>query len=126
VVTDGDMLRQVIANLLHNAVQYGGAEPVAVKVWTRDRRLFLEVANGGLPLSWRKGPHLLAFLPGARRPTDRGLRLGLALVWEICGLLGGRVELAEGGPLTRFRVTLPAGLEQPLAPRSSRQGEQGG
>jgi signal transduction histidine kinase len=33
--------------------------------------------------------------------------LGLPLVREICGLLGGRVELVEGGPIIRFRVTLP-------------------
>ena len=127
VVTDGDMLRQVIANLLHNAVQYGGAEPVAVKVWTRDRQFFLEVANGGLPLSVEERGRIFSrFYRGRAARQTEGFGLGLALVWEICGLLGGRVELVEGGPLTRFRVTLPAGPEQPLAPRSSRQGGQGG
>ncbi len=108
LVTDGDMLRQVIANLLRNAVQYGGADPVAVRVWTQGRELVLEVANGGEPLSPEERNHIFArFYRGrAGRHTD-GLGLGLALVWEICDLLGGRIELLEGGPPTRFRVTLP-------------------
>jgi signal transduction histidine kinase len=127
VVTDGDMLRQVIANLLHNAVQYGGAEPVKVKLWTSDRRLFLEVANGGQPLSVEERSRIFSrFYRGRAARQTEGFGLGLALVWEICGLLGGRVELVEGGPLTRFRVTLPVGPEQPLGPRGSRQGGQGG
>jgi signal transduction histidine kinase len=108
VVTDGDMLRQVIANLLSNAVQYGGADPVAVWVGANEKELILEVGNGGEPLTPEDRARIFdRFYRGsAGRRTD-GLGLGLALVWEICDVLGGRVELVDGGPLTRFRVTLP-------------------
>jgi signal transduction histidine kinase len=108
VITDGDMLRQVIANLLRNAVQYGGSDPVTVRVWTRGRELMFEVANGGEPLAPVERTRIFdRFYRGRAGQRVDGFGLGLALVWEICDVLGGRVELAQSGPLTRFRVTIP-------------------
>jgi signal transduction histidine kinase len=108
VATDGDMLRQAVANLLRNAVQYGGTDPVTVRVWAEEREFMIEVANGGEPMSAEDKSRIFdRFYRGrAGRQTD-GFGLGLALVWEICDVLGGRVELAEVGQLTKFRVTLP-------------------
>jgi signal transduction histidine kinase len=126
VVTDGDMLRQVIANLLHNAVQYGADGPVEVRIWTQKDRLLVEVANGGQPLSAEDQARVFSrFYRGrAARQTD-GFGLGLALVWEICEVLGGRVELVDGGELTRFRVTLPIGRDRLPASPGRRPGAPG-
>jgi signal transduction histidine kinase len=112
VVTDADMLRQVVANLLHNAVQYGGDDPVSVRVAVDAGGLTLEVANGGEPLSAEDRARVFDrfYRGGGGRPTD-GLGLGLALVREICEVLGGRAELVDAGPSTRFRVMLPASPE---------------
>jgi two-component system OmpR family sensor kinase len=108
LVTDGDMLRQVIANLLHNAVQYGGTDPVTVRTWSAGERFILEVANGGEPLPVEERARIFSrFYRGRAGRQADGFGLGLALVWEICEVLGGRVELVDGGPLTRFRVDLP-------------------
>lgn len=113
VVTDGDMLRQVIANLLHNAVQYGGTDPVEVRIWTHGRKVTLEVANGGAPLSAEERSRIFSrFYRGRAGRQAEGFGLGLALVWEICEVLGGQVELVDGGLLTRFRVTLPVGRDE--------------
>jgi signal transduction histidine kinase len=112
-VTDGDMLRQVVANLLQNAVQYGEGGPVEVTLKAHDRRLLLEVANGGQPLSAEDSSRLFSrFYRGQGSQQIEGSGLGLALVWEICGLLGGKVELVQRDSLTRFRVTLPAAGER--------------
>jgi len=114
IVTDGDMLRQAIANLLRNAVQYGGADPVTVRIWRREQRLMVEVANGGEQLSAEDRAHIFSrFYRGRTSRHVEGSGLGLALVWEICEVLGGRVELVAGGPPTRFRVDLPAGASAP-------------
>jgi signal transduction histidine kinase len=108
VITDADMLRQVIANLLRNAVQYGGTDPVAVRVWTRGRELMFEVANGGEPLAPAERTRIFdRFYRGSAGRRVDGFGLGLALVWEICDVLGGRVELIDNGPSTRFRVIIP-------------------
>lgn len=119
LLTDGDMLRQIVANLLRNAVQYGGDDPVTVRIWADDRELQLEVANGGEPLTADDRARIFArFYRGSSGRRTDGLGLGLALVREICGVLGGRVELVDGGPLTRFRVTLPkqAATAEPRSP----------
>jgi len=108
VITDADMLRQVIANLLRNAVQYGGTDPVAVQVWRHGRELMFEVANGGEPLAPAERTRIFdRFYRGSAGRRVDGFGLGLALVWEICDVLGGRVELIDNGPSTRFRVVIP-------------------
>ena len=112
-VTDGDMLRQVVGNLLRNAVQYGGGQPIGV--WVRedtgsreDGHLYVDVVNGGAPIAAEDRQKLFKrFYRGkAARSTD-GLGLGLALCREICELLGARIDLVGEGPATCFRVSIP-------------------
>jgi two-component system OmpR family sensor kinase len=111
VFTDADMLRQVLANLLRNAVQYGGEDPVSVTTWTRGRELVIQVENGGKPLDQEERARLFErFYRGREARREEGFGLGLALVREICGVLGGRVEVVGEGPATVFQVTLPADL----------------
>jgi signal transduction histidine kinase len=93
-------------------VQYGEGGPVEVDLRTRARTLLLDVANGGQPLSREEKSRLFSrFYRGRGSRQTEGFGLGLALVWEICDLLGGKVELVEGDALTRFRVTLPLTVE---------------
>ena len=55
LTTDADMLRQVIANLLRNAVLYGGVAPVGARIYRQGRDLLLEVTNeGGLSAKTRR------------------------------------------------------------------------
>ncbi len=118
VVTDPDMLRQVVGNLLHNAVLYGGDDPVSVNLWTQGADLVLQVSNGGPVLGAEERAHIFErFYRGQEGRRKDGFGLGLALTREICMLLGGRVELLEGGPRTAFRVTLP------VSPRGQKPGE---
>jgi signal transduction histidine kinase len=115
-VTDADMLRQVVANLLRNAVQYGGTDPVTVTAQTQGGDLLIEVANGGEPLGPEERARIFErFYRGRGGRRGEGFGLGLALVREICGALGGRVELVGEGPSTVFRVAVP------IDPRGARQ-----
>jgi signal transduction histidine kinase len=107
-VTDPDMLRQVIGNLLRNAVLYGGDDPVTARVWTQGTGLVFQVSNGGPPLGAEERAHIFErFYRGQEGRRKDGFGLGLALTREICAVLGGRVELLDGGPSTVFRVTIP-------------------
>jgi len=108
-VTDADMLRQVVSNLLRNAVQYGGADPVTVSAWRQGRELLIRVTNGGDPLAKEERERIFdRFYRGRSGRRGEGFGLGLALVKEICAVLGGRIELLGEGPLTIFQVALPA------------------
>jgi signal transduction histidine kinase len=108
VQTDGDMLRQVVANLLRNAVQYGGSDPIEVRMWTKDGEANILVRNGGTPLTADERAHIFdRFFRGRTARSVEGLGLGLAISREICEVLGGRLELVGDGPLTEFRVAIP-------------------
>jgi signal transduction histidine kinase len=109
VVTDQDMLRQVVANLLRNAVQYGGDDPVIAEAQTSDGFLRLRVTNGGTPILPDDRARVFErFYRGRSSYRSEGFGLGLPLVREICEVLGGGIELVGPGPSTTFAVTLPA------------------
>lgn len=108
LVTDPDMLRQVVGNLLRNAVQYGGDDPIEATAAVRGEVFVLEVANGGHPVSPLDRDHLFErFYRGHTGRRTDGFGLGLPLVREICEVLGGTVELTPERTHTVFRVTLP-------------------
>jgi len=107
-MTDADMFRQVVGNLLRNAVQYGGGDPVSVRVLTGSGEVTVDVINGGEPLTAEERTRIFdRFYRGRSARSVEGLGLGLALSREICEVLGGRVELVGNGPTTQFRVSIP-------------------
>jgi signal transduction histidine kinase len=107
VTTDPDMLRQVMANLLKNAVQYGGQETVEARVSGRPRSLEIRVTNGGPALTAGERARVFErFFRGQSHSRTEGFGLGLPLVREILEVLGGSVAL-ENGAQTTFLVSLP-------------------
>lgn len=110
---DPARMRQVIGNLLDNAVKYGtdGSLVRVTGAVRRDEgRVELSVCNTGLPIP---GPELdriwnrLYRGPGA---TDRrdGLGLGLALVRAVVSAHGGSATVASNEDETRFTISIPA------------------
>jgi two-component system OmpR family sensor kinase len=114
VIGDAHQLRQVLANLLRNALVHTPAgTPIEVGVRPVDGLLRLEVRDHGpgLPTSdpdelferfWRS--------EGGRERGRAGAGLGLAIVAGIVDAHGGTVHAAnapDGG--ASFVVTLPAG-----------------
>lgn len=123
VAVDGDttLLRQVLTNLLDNAVKYTGDDTtVHVAVTRQGGEVELAVTdegNGVAPQDLQR-----IFRRFARADNDReGLGLGLYLVWRIVQAHGGAVtaEPAPDGPGTRFVVRLPAADDgqEPVSPR---------
>jgi two-component system sensor histidine kinase KdpD len=108
MVTDVDMLRQVVANLLKNAVQYGGEDPIEVAAWAQGGEVVLRFTNGGIPLGPEEKARVFdRFFRGRAAAGKEGFGLGLALAREVTTLLGGRIEVAGEGPKTVFLVFLP-------------------
>jgi two-component system, OmpR family, heavy metal sensor histidine kinase CusS len=114
VAADPDKVREVLTNLLHNAIQYntpGGSVDVAVE---RDNgSLVLEVRDTGIGIAPTAREHI--FERFWRADPSRGhdglhAGLGLAIVKEYVGLMGGAitVDSAEGKGST-FRIRLPVG-----------------
>lgn len=112
VMGDRARLKQVIVNLVDNAVKYtapGGS--VRLTVRADAGRALLEVADTGRGIPAEAQP--LVFERFFRVGRDRSLEeegagLGLAIVKSICIAHGGRVEVESAvGSGSRFIVTLP-------------------
>ncbi len=112
VMGDRARLKQVVVNLLDNAVKYtppGGS--VHLNVYGRSGQATLEITDTGAGIPPEALP--LVFERFFRVDRDRssgegGAGLGLAIVKSICVAHGGRVEVESAvGAGSRFLVTLP-------------------
>ena len=112
VRTDPTHLRQILVNLIGNAVKYtpaGGRVDVGVRA--EDGRAILTVADTGAGIPADELPRIWDRLfRGDTSRTERGLGLGLSLVKAVVEAHGGTVEVqSEPGKGTELTVTLPAG-----------------
>lgn len=112
-VGDADLVRQVWANLLDNAVKFsaGAEQPeVVVRGWTEDGTAVYQVRDNGAGFDGR-GAHRL-FQPFSRlHHVDEfpGTGVGLALVQRIVHRHGGRIEATSvAGHGATFTFTLGA------------------
>jgi signal transduction histidine kinase len=111
--TDPDKLREILSNLLHNAIQYNRPDgTIDVVVHREDGRLQLEVRDTGIGIAPSARPHLFErfYRADPSRQTD-GLNagLGLAIVKGYLDLMGGTIEVdSVEGQGSIFRVCMPA------------------
>jgi signal transduction histidine kinase len=110
VAADPRRLRQVLANLVDNAVKYtpaGGQVRIAAQMEKDTARI--DVTDTGPGISANDLPRIWARLyRGDESRTARGLGLGLSLVRAIVEAHGGTVEVAsEPGRGASFTVHLP-------------------
>ena len=107
VTGDRDLLQQLLANLLENALQHGGAGCAVVVTLTSDGEdIVLAVADNGPGIPAAERERLLK--PFQRLDGSGGTGLGLALVAAIAQLHDGRIELLDNQPGMLCRVRLPA------------------
>ena len=111
VHADRRRVRQVLANLLGNAVKYSdeGAQ-VWLRVVPADAEVRVEVINTGHPIAPADQARIFEkFYRGAHsRQTSRGTGLGLAISRQIAAAHGGRLWLDRSDAASSvFVMTLP-------------------
>ena len=107
---DPNRMRQVLANLLDNALKYtapGGA--VTVTLAEESGSAVVRFRDTGMGISAEEQPKIWTRLyRGDRSRSQRGLGLGLSLVRAIVEAHGGTVTLvSEVGRGSEFAVRLP-------------------
>jgi two-component system, OmpR family, sensor histidine kinase TctE len=108
---DGLLLREALANLVHNAIEYSprGAR-VTVRTGSRDGRAFLEVEDEGPGIPQAERARVLERFYRVPGTPGTGSGLGLAIVREIASGHGAALAIADspsGG--CRVAITFPNG-----------------
>ncbi|NQZ09721.1 MAG: response regulator [Algicola sp.] len=122
---DQGKLRQILINLLGNAIKFTPAGSVTLRVSsTKTDHYCLEVIDSGIGIS----PHLQQTIFEVFSQTDEGAKhggtgLGLTIAHEQVKLMGGQLQLASTpGQGCRFYFTLPLlPAQNPIESRHNRK-----
>ena len=108
---DPDVISQVMANLLNNAVRYtprGGR--ISIRWAARPNDILVSVANTGDGIPPADLAHVFERFYRVEKSRDRargGAGIGLAIVRQLVEAGGGRVGAESSNELTRFWFTVP-------------------
>ncbi len=118
VLGDPARIKQVIVNLVDNAINYTGVPGrIQVKAFTSGSKSVLQVADSGVGISAEALPHIFERFyraDPARSRAQGGAGLGLAIVKSICSAHSAEVSVeSKVGVGSTFRVTFPAAQPSP-------------
>ena len=109
--TDREKLRQIILNLLDNAVKFTERGEIRISAWQQNGSLTLVVSDTGIGIEKKDLDQIFEkFHQGDLSSSKkyRGTGLGLAIVKNFVNLLGGEITVeSEVGKGSVFTVTLP-------------------
>lgn len=121
VMGNASLLKQVVVNLLDNAIKYtsqGGS--VELLVENKGAKAVLEVRDTGIGIPAAALPHICERFYRADKARTRhsgGAGLGLSIVKSICAAQGGELSiLSNEGQGTRVRIEMPRADEHAQSP----------
>jgi signal transduction histidine kinase/CheY-like chemotaxis protein len=122
VVSDPGKLRQVMINLIDNAIKYTGDGGVILRAWgvepltPEQPRLRFEVEDSGRGIDEkdREGIFVPFVQLADKSPADGGSGLGLAICKQYVELMGGQIGVrSEPGEGSVFHFEIPVVLPEP-------------
>ena len=109
--TDREKLRQIILNLLGNAVKFTNRGEIRISACQENGDFKLAVSDTGIGVARADATRIFEEFDRGRLSNDgsyRGTGLGLAIVKKLVDVLGGHVAVeSEVGKGSTFTVTLP-------------------
>ncbi|OQY40070.1 MAG: hypothetical protein B6229_02680 [Spirochaetaceae bacterium 4572_7] len=113
IVGDEGKIRQVIANLLDNAVKYSNKNgKIVVKIFKNDKNIIIEIKDNGIGMSPDEIPNIWNRLYRATRSRhEPGLGLGLSMVKATITAHKGSVDVISSlGKGSTFIIKLPISI----------------
>ena len=112
VRVDPTAFRQILTNLVENAVRYTHAGSITVSTRPADGGMWLEVSDTGIGISPEHLPRIFERfyrVDAGRSRAEGGTGLGLAIVRHLVDAHGGRIEARSAiGQGTTISVLIPA------------------
>lgn len=108
VQTDPVRLRQVLVNLIGNALKFTGAGGVSVRVWAEEKEMCFSVEDTGSGIAEADIDRIQQPFEQIDSTAAQGTGLGLAITRKIIAMLGGVFEVESApGVGSRFGFRLP-------------------
>jgi len=108
VVADPRRTRQILRNLVSNALRYGGKD-VIVETRREGSSLHVMVRDSGPPLDAGEAERIFEpFERGSGLLDTRSVGLGLSVARKLSGLMNGYLLYEHDGEYSSFILTLPA------------------
>lgn len=111
---DAERIRQIINNLVDNAIKFTPAGHIHVALYSKDAESFIiEVSDSGIGVSSEDREKIFDSFwqvdGSMTRKANQGVGLGLSIVRKLTTLMGGTisVETNRPDPGTTFKVILP-------------------
>ena len=120
VIGDPGRIRQILTNLVGNAIKFTDAGHVLIdvvceKTTETEGRLRVSVEDTGIGIPQDKLDHIFERFMQADASTSRrfgGTGLGLAIAKQLVELMGGTIEVtSRPGAGATFRFSVPVGIE---------------
>lgn len=112
MVSDSVKIRQILTNLISNAVKFTEKGKVIFEVSSKNNRVMVSVSDTGIGISEEDlGRLFIAFnqLEDGRSKRYEGTGLGLTIVQDLLHLLGGKISVvSKYGKGTTFAVYMPS------------------
>jgi CheY-like chemotaxis protein len=119
IETDPLRLRQVLYNLLGNAVKFTAQGEIALRVFVTSEQLRFEVTDTGKGIPQKDLPSIFKpfYQASNNQLTGQGVGLGLHISKQIVELLGGKICIAsEPGRGSTFSFEIPRRDANPVSP----------
>ncbi len=112
VLADAVRLRQVLSNLIENAIKYSGESvEITIRTTVQGDRGLITIEDNGIGIKAEHLPRVFDWfyrMDPSETDADRGSGLGLAIVKELVHLMGGEVSAqSEWGEGSKFTASLP-------------------
>lgn len=109
IMGDEMRLRQILVNLVGNAIKFTGEGWVAIRLGGRGKTLLIDVEDSGPGIEPETQEHLFdPFVQLSESTMQSGTGLGLAIVRQFVQMMKGEIRVeSTPGKGTTFRVSLP-------------------
>ena len=126
---DAIRLRQVLYNVIHNAIKFTSAGgSVVIKTNTTPRQVYIQVSDTGIGIAPEDHEKIFAMfqqVDSSHTRNQQGTGLGLALSRQLVELHGGTIDLmSEVGKGSTFTIRFPRFAKKQLAGETPEQPSQ--